>query len=198
MGIQRVPVPRACSPPCATQDEAHVQPTMPGKKAAKIVRSSPPQHDEAAAVDSLVDAEPTTDGACTLRDAVISANADSSDGDCVAGTGEDTIAFASAGTTTLMACLPAPKLTDTERTTIDGDIGDNGSRDITISGNNLAHVYEINTGAVATLASLTLTGALGNVYGAVSNSGDLTLTRSMVSGNRGLGAGAMRNNGNGS
>jgi len=51
------------------------------------------------------------DGQCTLREAINNANAgsDTSGGDCVAGTGNDTITFSVSGTITLAKVLPTLK-----------------------------------------------------------------------------------------
>jgi CSLREA domain-containing protein len=82
-------------------------------------------------VDSLADITGAGDGACTLREAITNANAnsDTSGGDCAAGSGEDTITFGVSGTLTLGATLPA--ITAPEALTIDGT-----GQVVTISGNH--------------------------------------------------------------
>lgn len=133
-------------------------------------------------VDSLIDATPAVDGACTLREAIINANDDAGDGDCAAGSSEDTIVFSTPGTVTLSSELPT--LSDTERTTIDGDIGANGNIDIIVSGNNAVRVFRIASDAVVTLSWLTIgDGSTSGFGGGVRNGGDLLITHSTVSGN---------------
>lgn len=134
-------------------------------------------------VDSLADGTPATDGACTLREAIANANADIdvSGGDCVAGSGEDIIVFSTTGTVTLGSGLPA--LTDSERTTIDGDIGANRNIDITVSGNNAVGVFRIENGATSTLTWLSIIDGDAVEGGGIINYGNLTLTHSTISGN---------------
>ena len=73
----------------------------------------------------------TVDGLCTLREAISNANADAefTGGDCVAGSGADTILFdSSLGTVTIILGSQLPAIYDPNGLTIDGD------NRITISG----------------------------------------------------------------
>ena len=53
---------------------------------------------------------------------------------------------------------------------------------VTISGNNTTQIFKVFAGATATLKSLTLTRGGGDDGGAITNSGDLTLQNSTISG----------------
>lgn len=95
---------------------------------------------------------------CTLREAVANPNADSdgSTGDCVPGSGAETITFSVGGTITLAnATLAVP---DADGRTIDGT-----DKGITIDGNRQqsgpggARVFSVNFGAVLHLGRLTVT-----------------------------------------
>jgi len=76
-----------------------------------IILLIPRQSIQAAAitVNSLADASVSGNGQCTLREAITNANnnADSSGGDCGAGSGTDTITFSLNGTITLASTLPS-------------------------------------------------------------------------------------------
>lgn len=152
-------------------------------------------HAATITVDSLADGAPAMDGACTLREAIVNANddTDASGGDCAAGSGEDSIVFSSFGTITLGSELPI--LTDTERTTIAGDINGDGNIDVTVSGNHAVRVFQVANDAVATLSWLTVTdGNTGSSGGGLLNYGDLLIRHSTVSGNSaGTYGGGIRN-----
>jgi CSLREA domain-containing protein len=173
-------------------------------------------------VTSAADAQ-ADDGFCTLREAILNANADNQSGStaCSAGSGADVITFNGNYTITLTADLPplASSLT------IDG-IG----REITISGANARRVFNIQSGGVVTLSRLkiingalppgglncpdscgggilvssgaaltlnqsTLSGNLAGLGGGIFNSGTLTVNQSTLSSNSASRGGGIRNNG---
>src|SRR5215211_5716204 len=115
-------------------------------------------------------------GAGSLRQAIIDANATTG----VA----DTINFdlGSAATITLTSSLPP--ITDGAGLTIDG-----GSADITISGDNQYHVFEVGSGAKLTLSTLTVAHSTAFRGGGIHNSGTLEVSNSTLSDNRAGGAG---------
>jgi CSLREA domain-containing protein len=75
---------------------------------------------EAATITVTSDSDATTGSACTLREAIESANADTAVGGCAAGSGDDTIRFNIPGTgvKTIRPTSPLPEITRT--VTIDG------------------------------------------------------------------------------
>ncbi len=89
-------------------------------------------------VNSLTDTGTANDRKCELREAINNANADfdTSDGDCVAGSGADVITFSISGTIVLSSPLPVIK----SEMTIDGS-----EQSITVSGNNtvVGHMFDI-------------------------------------------------------
>jgi hypothetical protein len=131
------------------------------------------------------------DGAGSLRQAIIDANATA---------GADTIDFAVSGQITLASQLP--NITDSAGLTIDG-----GSADITISGNDLVRVFQVNLGAKLALENLTVADGKAvsptpDGAGLLNNGGTVTVTDSTFSGNtvEGTGTqvssgGAIRNDG---
>src|ERR1700733_7171219 len=124
-------------------------------------------------VNNLTDPASTSgNGFCTLREAINNANAaaDTSGGDCAAGTGTDTIRFSISGTITLaQGTLP----TIYNSLTIDGT-----AQTITFDGANLYQVLQ----SVGTLNINLLTIAHGNASsngGGIENlGGTLTVTSS--------------------
>ena len=147
----------------------------------------------ALAADITVDGTADTvadDGECTLREAITSANTDTSSGaagECEPGSGADTIHLPS-GTITLSSTLPFLVST----ITIDGG----SSQNPTISGNDQVQVFLAGSAAKLTLSNLTV--ANGNATtgsgGAIANfSGDLTVNNSTFSGNSGGSGGAIVN-----
>ncbi len=168
-------------------------------------------------VNSLLDTT-ATDGLCTLREALANANSnsDTTGGDCVAGSGTDTIDLSAlAGTIT----LGGTQLTISGSTTITGP----GPGALTIDANNASRVFYIYNNAstlAVTISGLTLTrGRIGAGNGSVINNkgenvtlsnvtvnnsrptngaifagsgGSLTIQNSTISGNTGgTGAGAV-------
>ena len=136
-------------------------------------------------VNSLADDADGTDGECTLREAINSANSDPTSvpptGECANGSGADTINLPS-GTITLSAQLP----TITSTVTVDG-----GSQNPTISGNRQVRVFDVNSSATLTLNNLTVANgsAPGNGGGVDNHGGKLVVNNSTFSGNSAAGGG---------
>ena len=61
-------------------------------------------------VNTLSDSSTAGDGLCSLREAITNANSasDTTMGDCVPGTGNDTIVFSLSGMITVASALPSP------------------------------------------------------------------------------------------
>lgn len=124
----------------------------------------------AITVNSLLNTTNNADGVCTIREAIINANNDAATWtNCVAGAGADVISFSAAGTITLTSALP--NITDVDGLTI------NGGNNITISGNNLFRIVTVNANVPVTFQDIILTaGSVNGSGGAISNSGNLTVT----------------------
>jgi len=129
-------------------------------------------------VNTLSDADDGGDGVCSLREAITAANTDGVYHECT-GTdfGADTITFSVSGTITLGSTLPA--ITDADGLTIAGP----GAASLTISGNNLVQVMEVNSGATLNLQDLTVANGSADNGGGIINGGTLTITNSTFSGN---------------
>ena len=135
--------------------------------------------------------ETITDGQCSLREAINNANAntDTTGGDCAAGSGVDTIGLAGlSGAITLSSNLPS----------INGDLTltGPGASVLTVNAAGNDQVFTIDSGSVAisgltmTGATITATGATFTTGTAVLNYGNLTVSDSSITGNRGrFGAG---------
>ena len=178
-------------------------------------------------VNSTANNTPSDDDICTLREAINNANSDSDTtlGDCLAGSGVDTISFSVSGTITLDSQLP--DITDTDALTIDGT-----GQSIIISGNEIVRPIFVANGASLNLNKVTILdgdgdtdggGEGGGIYnrgtlrvtnstltrnhaqllgGGILNGGTLTVTNSYFdlndvgfSGGGGLGGGAIYNGG---
>ncbi len=141
------------------------------------------------------------DSQCSLREAII--NADTNTviyPECLYGATGNFIAFATGlgvATITLTSALPA--ITDPAGLTI------NGGGQITISGNNSRRVFVVNSGALLTLDSLTITNGLAaslcsgtdGLGGGVYNAGTLTIQNSTFSNNSAVYQSACGGNGGG-
>src|ERR1700735_4353367 len=131
-------------------------------------------------VNNLTDPASTTGNHfCTLREAINNANAvaDTSGGDCAAGTGNDTISFGVSGTITLGTNGALPAIVNDR--TIDGS-----GQSITVDGANSFEVLSVNSGATLGLNSLTI--AHGNTSGdggGIENAGTLTVNNSTFANN---------------
>lgn len=138
-------------------------------------------------VNTLLDSSVASDGICSLREAINNANAksDTTGGDCVAGTGNDTIAFSVSGTIAVASTLPS--LMNTVE--IDGT-----GQTITIDGGGANSVFVNSSGALTILNNLTISNAVttGN-GGGVLNNGNLTVTNSTFLDNSANTGGAIFN-----
>jgi CSLREA domain-containing protein len=120
-----------------------------------------------------------TDGVCSLREAIQSANLGMPIGSCAAGTvGLDTIIISVTGTITLGSALPD--------ITQDLNIGGPGSEVLTISGAGLYRPLKVNSGVQVNLVGVTIangftaSGGGGGIY----NAGALTVTQSVIFNNQ--------------
>jgi CSLREA domain-containing protein len=138
-------------------------PPPPGPPVAPIV------------VNTTIDKSTSGDGLCSLREAINNANArsDTTSGDCVAGTGDDTINFSVSGTITL-AGSGLPAIANT--LTIDGT-----GQAVTVDGASSFQVFVVNTLAALNLNDLTVANGKGTGGGGgvrVANAGALSITKS--------------------
>ena len=121
-------------------------------------------------VNALIDSNVASDGICSLREAITNANAksDTTGGDCVAGTGNDTIAFGVSGTIAVASTLPSIANT----VEIDGT-----GQTITIDGGGANSIF-VNTSGALTLNNLTISnGVTTGDGGAVNNSGSVVVAK---------------------
>ncbi len=132
-------------------------------------------------VDTLID-ETTTNGLCSLREAVTNADTDSMFyADCGAGTGLDIIGFdatLSGNTVTLASLLnPGSDIIFT------GDTTGDGASDVTVAASGDRHLYNGGNNAI-TLYAMTLTGGSATTGGALLfTGGQLTLQSTILTGN---------------
>lgn len=121
--------------------------------------------------------------ACSLADAIASANSDSAVGGCPAGDVVDTISLS--GDITLTAALPLV----TSIVKIEG----NG---YTIHGNGRTHIIGVNSKGTLTLNEVTMVGGRSAWGGAIGNlKGRVTITNSTITGNWAEEGGAIGNEG---
>ena len=118
----------------------------------------------------------SVDGICTLREAMLNANANSLAGsaDCIAGAGADTIGFNLGMSTTIT-------LSGSQLPAITGPLTIDGSTavSLTLDGNNASGIFLITPGAQVTLTALTVEN--GNaINGAIQNGGVLHLSNATV------------------
>ena len=140
-----------------------------------------------SAVNTLSD-ELNGDGDCSLREAITSANSDSSTDACAIGGGADSIGFGVAGTIVVNSALPVI----TSDVAIVGPAGDK----IIISGGAAAQLFIVASGGILRLDALTLSGGFASDGGAIINQlgGILTVFNSTFSDNRAQqSGGAIRN-----
>jgi len=144
-------------------------------------------------VTSLVD-NTTIDGQVTLREAILSANADAAVNTDVVATdayGADTIKFSVTGTINLTQALPALS----SNLTITGPAAGVTVRRDT---GGFYRIFTINSGVTAAISGLTVSNgdaAFAAYGGGISNSGTLTLTDCTVSGNTATYGGGISNSG---
>jgi CSLREA domain-containing protein len=150
-----------------------------------VVLASPAQA-TTFTVNTAADEQNTNGEWCSLREAIINANANNQSGstDCPAGVGEDTINFNLVSPATITLGSQLPNITDGAGLIING-----GSANITVSGNNAVRVFEVGSptisGAKLTLNNLTVAnGKATNGGGILNNSSNtLVVNNSTISGN---------------
>jgi hypothetical protein len=136
-------------------------------------------------VNSPLDIVDPNDDVNSLREAIAYANAHPS---------ADTITFTSLFDTPQVISLTLGQLvlTDTATTTIAGP----GANRLSVSGGNVSRVFEVDFGASAAFAGLTITGGNGGGFGGgVLNLGSATLSGCTVSGNSAGYGGGLNNYG---
>jgi CSLREA domain-containing protein len=103
-------------------------------------------------VNSPADNATGGDGQCTLREAIANANSNSetTSGDCVAGSGIDTISFNLPADSTIT--LASSQLSLADRLIIDGSAAPN----LRVSGNNASRVFDIQSSAIITMQNLSV------------------------------------------
>lgn len=131
------------------------------------------------AVNSLADNATPGDAACTLQEAINNANAntDTTSGDCVAGTYDDTVTFAVAGTIMLTSALPS--ITDIAGLRLVGL----GSNSLVLDGGNAVQVLDVAGGASLVLDGLTVADGFAPDGGGIYNAGSLTVVNATFSNN---------------
>ncbi len=131
-------------------------------------------------VNTLADNTTNGDGFCTLREAITNANADldTTSGDCIAGSGNDTIIFASSlGTDTITLTSMLPIITDSAGLTIDGE------NRITLSGNDSVRILYVSSAGLLTLQNINITHGNSDSGGGLRNDGTVIITHSTFSNN---------------
>jgi CSLREA domain-containing protein len=143
-----------------------------------IVGSAPARVLAASLVVTTIVDEQNTNGACSLREAIINANNDNQSGstDCAAGSGADQITFAVTGPIVLGS--PLPDILGNLTITGPGP----GASALTISGNNAVRVLKVAAGAQLTLNTLSVSnGLVTNDYGGgIRNHGTLAVNNSRI------------------
>jgi CSLREA domain-containing protein len=141
---------------------------------------------------TTTDDELNTDGDCSLREAIRSANSDGADPHdaCAAGSGNDTISLP-AGTITLDEGPAGDDVAVTGDLDITSDMTITGTsaRQSIIDGADLDRVFHVHSGVV-TLSELTVRNGNAITGGGVHNSATLTLTRVGITDHRSSGDGA--------
>jgi CSLREA domain-containing protein len=153
-------------------------------------------------VNSTLDVANSTDGLCTLREAITAANTDTASGptagECEAGSSSDpdTISLTGvAGTITLGSALPSI----TASVSINGP----GASQLTISGNNSFRVFTLTVAGpgVVNFSALTIAnGRISNDVGGgiyTQNSGNVNVTDSTITNNFAILGGGIGNGGTG-
>jgi CSLREA domain-containing protein len=139
-------------------------------------------------VSTLADEQNANDQ-CSLREAIINANANNQSGstDCPAGSSnaEDLITSIVSGTISLGS--PLPDITDTFGITIDGE------ENLTVSGNSAVRIAFVQAGAKLNVQNLVLANGSGYCGALCNFGGTLTVGNSTFSGNSGRYGGAVGN-----
>lgn len=138
-------------------------------------------------VNTVADAAPINNGQCTLREAILNANANNQSGstDCTAGSGADVINFnLPAGPQTINLTGELPAISDS--VTINGS----GANLLTVrrdTGGNY-RIFLVNGGITASMQGLTISNGIGtNGPGGILNGGTLTITNCAITGNQASG-----------
>jgi hypothetical protein len=147
---------------------------------ALVLHAAPvsPVHAASLDVNSLLDTSTARDGYCTLREALQNANenADTTDGDCAPGSGDDTITFSVTGAITLESNLPDVRT----NVTINGP----GAAALTLDGSGTSSIFTVSSTGWLSLEKLTLTTKpWGYRLDAIVNYGRLSVANSTFSAN---------------
>jgi CSLREA domain-containing protein len=146
-----------------------------------LAYASSPAQAATITVNSLADDADGTDGECTLREAITSANTDTSSGtatgECTAGSGDDVIEVGVMGTVNLTRVLPPLSSTI--------EIEGPGSAQFTVRRNTGGdyRIFRVGSGAEVSLSGMTMTNGKTDDAGGIMNRGTLTVTDSTVSDN---------------
>jgi CSLREA domain-containing protein len=142
----------------------------------------------AITVNTISDESTSSDGLCSLREAINNANAksDTTSGDCAAGTGNDTIVFSVVGTILLTDTLP--QIGSVNDVLVSNILTINGpaAPGITIDGQNAVQIMLVAPGATLNLNNLKVANGSageGNSGGGIFSDGTLTVTNTTFSGN---------------
>ncbi|MEZ4592421.1 MAG: Ig-like domain-containing protein [Chloroflexota bacterium] len=120
--------------------------------------------------------EYNNDGDCSLREAIMAANADTAVDACTPGSNHDEIQF-SLSTPAIITLTLGQIVIETDPLTLTGP----GSDQLTISGNNGARIFDIATGIPVTLTNLTLqNGRAATAGGAVRSGGNLVISDAVL------------------
>jgi CSLREA domain-containing protein len=150
-------------------------------------------HAATITVTSISDESTSSDGLCSLREAINNSNtaSDTTGGYCTAGTGTDTINFNISGTNRTITVgsvvnMPLPVISST--LTINGS-----GQNIIIDGGGSYQVLVVASGATLNLNGLTIQNGYiaNNPGGAIQNSGTLSVSNSTFSENTAYSGGAI-------
>jgi CSLREA domain-containing protein len=146
-----------------------------------LAYASSPAQAATITVNSLADDADGTDGECTLREAITSANTDTSSGtatgECTAGSGDDVIEVGVMGTVNLTGALPPLSSTI--------EIEGPGSAQFTVRRNTGGdyRIFRVGSGAEVSLSGMTMTNGNTDDAGGIMNRATLTITDSTISAN---------------
>jgi len=151
-------------------------------------------------VNSLADDADGTDGECTLREAITSANTDTASGpatgECAPGSGGDEIHFALPGTAPWTVNLTGELPHLTTNIELEGPGADQLTVRRDTGGDYRIFTVRVST-TVATISGITISNGnapAGNAGGGISKEqGDLTVTNSTISGNSASAGGGISN-----
>ena len=131
-------------------------------------------------VNSVADVA-ADDGQCTLREAITAANNDAASGaaagECIAGSGTDTIDINVTGTITLTSVLPD--------LTTNLTISNTQASGVMVQGNNTFRIFRVVGSVTVGINNLTISNgnATSDYGGGIRNAGTLSVTNSTFSGN---------------